>query len=236
MTRRIALSVAVAALAAGACSLEPPLVRSNPFDPWSPYSMTLAGAPDTAYSIGEEFDTHIERTPPIPTDVNLKWEVANPRVLDGVVTEVLAISRGATGSFRVTSFATAEYQTFSIAARFTDYIYEVVVGRNIVVGQRVAALQLNCIPMPCASLTSVPGDVVSLSPVAQDARGNLIRGLNYAMGRSSMLSRDPSVVRTDSTAALAGRFHLTAVAPGTTWVVVTMDIAVDSVQLTVGTP
>jgi hypothetical protein len=44
------------------------------------------------------------------------------------------------------------------------------------------------------------------------------------------------MIRPDSTTASSGLFHLTAVSPGTAWMVVTMDIAVDSVQLTVGTP
>jgi hypothetical protein len=229
-----AIALAAAALGVGACALEPPLDRTNPFDPWSPYPMTLVGAPDTAYSIGEEFNTFIERTPPIPSDgIILKWEVTDPNDINRPVNEVQSMGDG---RFRITSFATAQFRTYAIAARFTDYIYQVVVGRNIVVGQRVAALQVSCIPGPCDAITPASGTVITLATDAEDALGGFIRGIPFAMARASIVSRDPAVVRPDSTTASTGRFHLTAGAPGTTWVVVTMDVAVDSVQLTVGTP
>lgn len=199
--------------------------------------MTLAGAPDTTFSIGEEFDAWIERTSPIPTDgILLKWEATDPNTSGSSAPQILAISGGATGTFRITQLASAQYKTLSIGARFTDYIYQVVVGRNIVVGQRVADVQLSCIEGPCNAITPLAGAPLTLSALAQDARGNAIRAISFAMARADAVSRDPAVVRADSTTASLGRFHLTPVAPGTTWVVVTMDIAVDSVQLTVGTP
>lgn len=140
------------------------------------------------------------------------------------------------GTFRVAESATARYRTYAIAARFTDYIYQVVVGRSIVVGQRVAGLQLSCTPVACDAITPVPGAVITLGTAAEDALGNYIRGVPFAMARASVVSRNSAVVRPDSTTAATGMFHLTAASPGTTWVVVTMDVAVDSVQLTVGTP
>lgn len=231
MMRRLALASLVAALG---CSLEPPFDRSNPFDPGSPYEMRLVGVPDTVDARGARFAAVIERDPPISVeDLSIRWEATDPR-FGGVPpnppppsTLVLPL---ADGEFVISPNLTAEMVTTSIAARFNS---SVVVGRNIVVGQRARTLSLSCTSGACDATPLGIGASAPIGSSALDANGHVLSGLQHAMARATVVSRNPAVIALNVTPNAAGSYGVTAVGAGSTWVVITVDFATDSVRFVV---
>lgn len=236
MMRRLFLLLA-ATFAVG-CSLEPPFERSNPFDPGSPYEMRLVGVPDTLGYKGARFTAVIDRDPPMPTvPLLITWSAYDPRI--GSVPpalpppSALVLPLGA-GEFMLSEALTAELVTTSIAARLNS---EVVVGRNMVVGQLVDTLRLACgtvsAPVACSALPLRVGGTLNLRSSARDAGGAVVQGLQFAMERANVTLRTPGVLTPTFTPNTSGTYTFTAAGAGTTWIVIRSDRAVDSVQVTV---
>lgn len=231
MMRRLAIATVLAALG---CTLEPPFDRSNPFDPGSPYEMRLVGVPDTLDARGARFTAVIERDPPIDvSDLSIRWEATDPRF--GSIppsppppsTLVLPLIDG---EFVLSPSLTAEMVTTSIGARFNS---AVVIGRNIVVGQRARTLTLSCAAGACDATPLGIGATASIGSSSLDANGHLLSGLQHAMARATVVSRNPAVIAPNVTPNAGGSYAVTAVGAGSTWVVITVDFATDSVRFVV---
>ena len=216
----------LAALMLG-CSLEPPYDRTNPFDPGSPYEMRLIGVPDTVSAIGQRFQALIERDPPINTaELAIQWEVTDPNdVLAGVL-ELQHIFRG---DFLSTNVMSAQMKTVSIGARFNG---DVVVGRNVIVGQLVDTLNLSC-ATPCESIPIEVGWTFPVFSNARDSRGNEVRFEQFAMQRAVVTIRNTAVINSQVTPNGTGMYVFSAVGAGSSWIVIRSDHAVDSVHVTV---
>ncbi len=224
MRRLLLLLLAVAPLA---CSLEPPYDRTNPFDPGSPYEMRLVGVPDTVAAIGQRFQALIERDPPINTaELAIQWEVTDPNNALAGVLELQHIFRG---DFLSTNVMSAQMKTVSIGARFNG---DVVVGRNVVVGQLVDELNLSC-SSACASMPISVGWTFPVFSNARDSRGSEVRFEQFAMQRAVVTIRNTAVVTSAVTPNGSGNYVFNAVGAGSTWIVIRSDHAVDSVQVNV---
>ena len=236
MRRRIAILLVV--FAAAACELQPEFDRTNPFDPGSPYPMRMVGVPDTVDFRGARFTATIERDPQLPAGpLAITWRATDPRfgVVPGVppIPSVLVLPVG-NGEFLVSQSLTAEFVTTAIAAEFNS---QVVVGRNIVVGQRARTLTLACgsaaAPVACDAAALNIGATTTVLSTARDAGNSELSGLQYAMERARIVSRNPAVLASAVTPNGFGTYAFTAVGAGSTWVVITVDFATDSVRLVV---
>lgn len=220
--------VASALLAAGACTLEPPFDRSNPFDPGSPYEIQFVGAPDTVASLGERFQITLERDPPIDqAALSIQWEVSDPNNSLVVPTELRHIFNGEFGS---TNTMTAQLKTLAIGARFND---AVVVGQNLVVGQLVAALNPSCGATACTAVPVGVGGTLSVLTDARDALGAAVQQEQFAMQRATVTVRPPAILAPAWAPNALGTYSFSVTGTGTTWVVIRSDRAVDSVQVTI---
>lgn len=219
------------------CTLEPPFDRTNPFDPGSPYEMQLLGVPDTVDARGARFTAVIERDPPLPAgDLSIKWEAIDPRFGGGFhdpPTPSEYVLPLAGGEFVASGVLTAEFVPATIAARFNS---SVVVGRTIVVGQRARTLSLSCSGVACDAVPTLVGQTRAIQSTATDANGHLLAGLQHAMQRATVISRDPSVIAPSVTPNAGGLYGVSAVGEGNTWVVITVDLATDSVRFVVTPP
>lgn len=236
MRRRIAILLVV--FAAAACELQPAFDRTNPFDPGSPYPMRMVGVPDTVDFRGARFTATIERDPPLPVGpLAITWRATDPRfgVAPGAppIPSALVLPVG-NGAFLISQSLTAELVTTAIAAVFNS---EVVVGRNIVVGQRARTLTLTCgsaaAPVACDAAALSIGETATVRSASRDAGNNALSGLQFAMQRARIVSRNPAVIASAVTPNVLGTYAFTAVGAGSTWVVVTVDFATDSVRFVV---
>lgn len=136
------------------CGLEGPYDRTNPFDPGSPYLMTLVDVPDTAGADGLRFTATVHRDPPITANAAVQWVTADPNALNSPSTLTHLFG----GEFVVSNRVTAELKTMAVGARFTDRIE---VGRYVIVGQLSATLGLFCgtvgAPVACDAAPFAPG-------------------------------------------------------------------------------
>lgn len=221
-----------------ACELQPEFERSNPFDPGSPYQMRMVGVPDTLDARGARFTATIERDPPLPAGpLLITWRATDPRfgVVPGAppIPSALVLPIG-NGGFVISQSLTAEMVTTAIAAEFNS---EVVVGRNIVVGQRARTLALSCgtptVPIACDATPLSIGATATVRSTSTDAGGSALSGLQFAMERARVVSRNPAVIASAVTPNGFGTYAFTAVAAGSTWVVITVDFATDSVRFVV---
>ncbi len=233
---RFALLIGVTALSA--CELQPEFERSNPFDPGSPYEMRMVGVPDTLDARGARFTATIERDPPLPPGpLSITWRATDPRfgVPPGAppIPSALVLPIG-NGEFLISQSLTAEMVTTAIAAEFNS---EVVVGRNIVVGQRARTLTLSCgtasAPVACDAAPLNIGATTTVRSAARDAGRSPLSGLQFAMNRARVVSRNPAVIASAVTPNALGTYTFTAVGAGSAWVVITVDFATDSVRFVV---
>lgn len=237
---RSALAVAGLAplLALGACTLQEPFERTNPFDPESVFEMSLSG-PDSTHSFGEQVQLTLASTPPLPDrEMYIEW-VAHDFVhyissgnVDVPVFTQLAQTNG-DGKFIVVE-TSAEYRMINLAAMLDD----VAVGHRLWVGQTAATLSLSCAPFtqpftPCDNVGGPP-NILEIHTWMRDPLGVSLRNVGFAIERGSLTSRNPSVViPRPLTRDAAGIVRFTVIGPGSAWVIVRMDDAVDSLLVTV---
>jgi hypothetical protein len=109
-------------LLVGACQLDPAFDRSNPFDPRSPYQMTMVDVPDRVSVSGTRFTARIERDPPMPSGpLLISWSSSN----DALVTALY-------GGEYVVSAVPSTPVPVTLIARFNE---DVMVTRVVSVGQ-----------------------------------------------------------------------------------------------------
>lgn len=234
----ILLSAIILVAAAQACELEKPYVRTNEFDPKSIYRLSLVG-PDSSHSVGERVTLELRSVPELPARRRyVEWIAYDhvkylPGFADVPVREKLASSDG-DGSFIVIA-ATAEYREISLSAELD----EVVVGHRLTVGQKAVELALSCSPWtlpfdPCDDVAAAPFSTISIHARMRDPLQNGLRAVQFAIARASVVSRDPSVVAPEPiTADVNGVLRVRALSAGTTWVVVRIDDAIDSIRVAV---
>lgn len=228
-------------LLTAACDLKEPFVRANPLDSGSIYDISLTG-PDSSHSRNERIRLTVQSDPPFPDDnYFVQWSANDYAecIPPGSATcrkvrYPIAVSAGG-GEFSVIDID-ARYRSILLVAHFGD----VEVAHTIHIGQKAVALDLSCAPwsLPFDSCDNAPfdrGSAIALYTRMIDADHALIsRKVEYAMERGSVVSRDSGIVRPQPLIADPnGVIRLDAVAAGTTWVVMRVDDAVDSVQVTV---
>jgi hypothetical protein len=109
-------------LLAGACQLDPAFDRNNPFDPRSPYQMTMVDVPESVDVVGTRFTARIERDPPMPSGpLLISWSSSN----SALVTSLYG------GEYVVTSVPST-YVPVTLIARFNE---DVVITRVVYVGR-----------------------------------------------------------------------------------------------------
>lgn len=243
LRRQLSL-VALSAIAVGSCTLEQPFERVNPMDPGSIFAFDVAG-PDSAHYIGEVLEFELLSEPALPSDdFNFVWR-AMPHVaclprggsMCFVVDIPLAFPTGR-GAITVTD-ATAEYRLMHVRVEF-DRRH---VSKEIYVGQRPVQLDLSCAPWSQAfddcSAPRRRDTTLTLYPRMFDAGGAPLREPVFALPFGEFIVRNPALAvplpRTVILSALDPLAQL-RVQPtggtGSTWIVVRMGVAWDSVLVT----
>jgi hypothetical protein len=208
------------------------LTHTNPFDPASDITVTMAG-PDTLFSIGQ-LGQYVVQSVPSFTDPTALWSASDARVLriDGV------------GSFEVLG-APLYPQTESVQLSLSIGLYYLPHGsmyrrsfsRSVVVTQRLVSIKLRC-PGTHACDAIAVGSAWSVWADGTDALGSQISGLadpafNPATGTpiATFVVRDTTI----ATAAPIGVRVATVLAKnhGTTWIVASRGALLDSLRLTV---
>ena len=111
----------LAAAAIAACSIEPPLAHTNPFDPGAKAHFWLSG-PDSVHGAGARFTMVLEGTKPLPPgSLLIGWHSSHPAMVVG----------GAGGEFLVMS-ASPTYVAVTIRAELGP---DVVYAKTVYVGQ-----------------------------------------------------------------------------------------------------
>jgi hypothetical protein len=243
MSRPVLLAVLVLASTL-ACRVEPPFERSNPHDPGSIYDLRLAG-PDTIRTAGAVAQMTIVADPPVPyDDFHVQWEAEDwfdwpepvPDDFDprGVPTFPAMVSQG-NGVFTAVN-TTAEHKQVFLRAQLGP---DVTLGRPIVTYQHATSIALSCAPhtQPIVACDAAPRPTNQDVPVhvrLWDAGGIEVRDIRWAIQRGQVISRDALIamalpVRLDTNGIVRAR----TAGPGSTWIIVRIDDAVDSVRLVV---
>lgn len=225
------ISLACLALIAGGCKLEPPFERTNPYDTGGIVKIDMLG-PDTIHSRGERFQMQLVGDPALPADLLVTWQVLIVEKDPASTANVEPLFGGAYFVDR----ASAIYERVELSALLHDRV----VGKVIYVGQRAATVSLSCAPSgqpyrACDATPVAPGAPITVYTTLTDALGYQIARAGVALARGSLASRDPSVAVAvaEPLAESATSVRFAAVGAGTTWLVVRVDDAVDSVRVTV---
>jgi hypothetical protein len=228
--RGFAVLVLVAASTLSSCRIEAPFARDNPWDTGSNARLELTG-PDSALAVGARIAVTLSATPALPPNGVIVWK--SNEAGDGIIPAETQVWTAGPGLFEVRK-ATADFQRIAVSAKLDNNI----VAWDVWVGQSVATLDLFCgtatVPVSCDATPMTINATRQLGTIATDANTNPIGRFETAMARGSITSRDPSVVSTTLTAPNAqGTVTARAVGAGTTWVVMRVDRAVDSVRFVV---
>lgn len=206
-----------------ACQLEAPFARTNPFDSGGSATLTLGG-PDSVHAIAQRFTLHLQSSlGPIGEEAFVAWDASERTVLPL-----------AKGEF-IVHLASAQYVPVSLSA----VLDRVLVGHTVYVGQRAASLDISCAPPPAPV---VPCDPTLATAGIRDAWVHLydanLRSVNdtpFALARAGngVVSRDAAVAQAALTPGAFAPLRITAVGVGSTWLVLTVDDAIDSLRVDV---
>ena len=226
---RTTILLACLALAVAGCKLEPPFERTNPYDTGGIVKIDMLG-PDSIHSRGERFQMQLVGDPALPTDLMVTWQALSLNIPSTANVEPLYA-----GDYLVER-SSAIYEPVELAALLHDRV----VGKLIFVGQRAATISLSCAPSgqpyrACDATPVVPGAPITVYTSLADALSYPIARAGVALARGSLESRDPSVAVAvaEPLAESATSVRFAAVGAGTTWLVVRVDDAVDSVRVSV---
>jgi hypothetical protein len=212
------------------CTIEPPLERRNPYDPDGVYEFALTG-PDSAHFVGEVLQFDLTSVPDLPPgDLIIHWEVFD-ELSDGLGRPIPSslVNPGPNGTFVVRS-TTARYRRQTAVAAFG----EVQFGKSFFLGQKVTTMTLGCphvagptdeCPLPADSLG------VSLTATMTDAADAAVGEIAHAFARATVTSRTPSVFSPTGVGTLQPNVRLTRVGTGSSWIVVAIDEAIDSIRV-----
>jgi len=221
--------LACLALVTTGCKLEPPFERTNPYDTGGIVKIDMLG-PDTIHSRGERFQMQLLGDPALPSNLLVTWQVLIVEKRPVSTASVHPLFDGA----YVVELASAIYERVELSALLHDRV----VGKVIYVGQRATTISLSCAPSgqpyrACDATPVAPGAPITVYTTLTDALGYPISFAEVALARGSLASRDGAVAVAEPPTGLATSVRFTAVGAGTTWLVVRVDDAVDSVRVTV---
>lgn len=221
VTRLVAGLVLLAAVQA--CRLEAPFARTNPFDPDAALQLTLQG-PDSVHAIAQRFLMEVQTADgPLADDLFVAW--------DSFERSVLPL---AGGEF-IVHLASAQYAPIHLSA----VLDEVVVGRVVFVGQRAGSLAVSCSPPPAPVVPCdaplAPGGTLDAWVLLYDANLRDVNDAPFALARAGngVVSRDPAVAQATLVPASPQALHVRGVGAGGTWLVLTVDDAIDSLHVEV---
>lgn len=219
--RKIARLALLLALAQ-ACRIEAPFARTNPFDPGGSATLTLAG-PDSVHAVAQRFTLSLQSSlGPIDDQAYIAWDASELTVLPL-----------ANGEF-IVHVASARYAPVHLSA----VLDRVIVGHTVFVGQRAASFDVSCDP----GVLVVPCDTWLANGTGRDTWLRLydanLRSVNdapFALARAGngVVSRDPTVAQATLIPGAFAPLQLTGVGIGSTWLVLTIDDAVDSLYIEV---
>ncbi|MCE9602894.1 MAG: hypothetical protein K8S21_11875 [Gemmatimonadetes bacterium] len=206
-----------------ACHIEEPFARTNLWDEKGSATKTLSG-PDSTFSIGDRIRVTLVTDPPLPPGAQFEW------MSIGSSDTAVQVFPSGDGEFLVTR-SNAGFALVPVSAKFDQSV----VVKHVWVGQLVASLDLFCgAGVPCETSPVTAGATFVVRSTMSDANGNDIRRRNEAMKRAVTIVSDPAVASAVPTLPnAAGNWTLRANAPGSTWLVVRMDRATDSVRVVV---
>ncbi len=232
MRSRLLLTCGSAAVAIG-CTLDAPFARTNPYDPEAPFTFNMLG-PDSIHALGEPFTFSVVVDPPSSAPLTfITWGAASPvRLLPEPPLPPMVTSGGG-GAF-VVVYAEATYRPVVISALVDTRP----LGRTVIVGQRVASIELSCTPWtqaftPCDAHPAAFGDTLRIHARLADPRGNPIRGVDVAMTEATITSRNTAVILPVVVPNTAGILRAVATGSGTTWLVMSGGVATDSIRIVV---
>jgi hypothetical protein len=235
--RRGPFLLGAAALLLASCRVEPPLERANPYDPGSIYDLAIDG-PDSTHAMLAQAQFTLTADPALPPGAyDLDWTIygdQSSQLGNPIVSDEVFIDGEGRAEVRV---ATARYrrQTAVVALDRVD------IGKSFWIGQKAVEMDLSCAPpaMPADPCTAARpmGSEYRIYPRMRDPNGVLVTEERFALARGTTVSRNAAVatwaqVPQDSTPYM----RVLAIAPGTAWVVVRIDDAVDSVHVSVSPP
>jgi hypothetical protein len=229
-----------AIIAAAAVSCEAPYVRTNPYDPNVPVTITITG-PDTLFS-AFEVGTYTATTTPAFPDSALAWPgVGDPGRSTGLQNTGPPLWP-ATATVRVQAAIGAIDTTVAHAAGNsiivqTIQLYRHTADKSVVVTQRLVRIPLRCPDVHACTPISVGGtDSVwvdgfdALNQPLYRPPGTPLNPLNGTPIATFVL-RDPSIA---SLVPVGIRVvAVNALKPGTTWLVATRATLTDSLQIVV---
>jgi hypothetical protein len=199
------------------CALKEPFERTNPFDPDFEYELSIAG-PDSVHTQGERFTMTLESTGPLPPgELFVGWRTSNPVIVTG----------GAGGEFVVLN-SSAIYVPVALSAELGP---DVVVSKTVYIGQGAATVVLTCPPAPCDDVPYAIGSMIDVHVEMRDANTNVMGQI--ALQRAQVTSRNNAVVTPVAQPIGPGYVRVSAAGAGTTWVLIRVDQATDSVRVIV---
>lgn len=208
--------------AAQACQIEAPFARTNPFDSGGSATLTLAG-PDSVHAMAQRFTLDLQSSlGPIDEEAFVAW--------DAVERNVLPL---ANGEF-IVHLASAQYVPVHLSA----VLDRVIVGHTVFIGQRAASFDISCDPgvlvVPCDTLLAIDTGRDTWLRL-YDANLRSVNDAPFALARAGngVVSRDPAVAQATLLPGASAPLQLTAVGIGSTWLVLTVDDAIDSLYIEV---
>lgn len=207
-----------------ACRLEKPFERTNPFDEGGVAELSLTG-PDSVHSIAQRFTVEIESSIGMPEgELFIGWHSAELQVLPL-----------AEGEF-IVHLATARY----VPVRLSASLNRVLVGHTVYVGQRARSLEISCAPggpvTPCDAPPLPVGQARDALVRLYDANLRSVGDAAYALERDGgtvVVSRDAGVAQASLIPDATPILRMTAMGAGSTWIVLAVDDAIDSVRVEV---
>lgn len=233
--RALATLASAALVVSGGCRIEPPFARTNPLDPDHTLEITLDG-PDSVHSVQQTLTYTLASDPQVALeDYSFLWKVYSDLVdmFTGRPIDATDIISTGAGTVRVLA-ATSQYRKHTVVARFN--LREV--GHVLYSGQKAVTLELSCSPWTqpendCTTTYEVDS-LISVHPRATDPGGHPLGAIQHGLLRSQVILRNAGIVARElGTGDPLPYVRLRATGVGSTWVVVRMDEATDSVLVTV---
>jgi hypothetical protein len=254
ISERRGLALVGAAIVAIAIACGDPFLRTNPYDPDVPVAVVISG-PDTLYSLSELAQYTAQLTPAFP-DSALTWAADTITIFAGDTSYVLD------GSLYLTAGKNGQFQSIKppLEPGVLPITVEVFVGRidttvarktgtfiiqlyrhtgskRIFLTQRVTRIQLRC-PDTHACPTFAVGATNTVWLDGFDALGYQMVPLTSATLNpdtgvvvASYVSRDSTIARVTPKGIRA--VNVTALKPGSTWIVAMRNSLLDSLQIIV---
>jgi hypothetical protein len=229
-----------AAVGIAACYAGDPFAHSNPYDQAFPVAITVSG-PDSLFSYMEQGTYSVQISPVFPDTAVIHWGVSDTAAfypISSPTYEAWLLTPLWPATTTVTVQAgIAAFDTTGPALATTITAWRHVGYKTVVVTQRVVKIQLRC-PNTHACDTLAVGDTTSAWADGFDALGHGILALTFPTTNpttgppvATFAVRDPTIASISAVGTRAAA--VTARGSGTTWIVATRDVLLDSLQVVV---